>query len=448
MISEVPSIALTEALTHRNTFIEIDELTSYKRVTAQLHARGVILRDEIEGSRIKIKKQQLCKANDFLVAEIDAKVGGFGIVPNDLEGAIVSSHYFLFEIDAAKLNPRYLDFVAKTDHFQRQISARGTTNYASIKPSDVLNLRIPCPTLDEQERAVAAIEKLTQLISQVKRKRTEFGNLQVFWDALLTKAFSGKLTLQNARDKPTQLLQNSTYKLEANSKWRPLDKLEDLASLQELPEDWGWTSIGTISKTINYGYTASAIEDRTDTKLLRISDIQNESVDWTSVPYCIIDRDKKQKYILADGDLVFARTGGTVGKSFLIQGTIPEAVFASYLIRIRLNNKVDPKYVYYFFQSRSYWNQIRKGKTATGQPNVNARTLSQIRMPLPPLSEQRYIVSKIELLKERTEKIKKLQSYIETEINELVPSILQKALYHARGKSRSGRYNQTQLETY
>ena len=81
-----PAVSLGEVLKHRKEFITIDDSQEYKRCRIQLHAKGIVLRDLIEGARIKTKEQQVCRAGEFLVAEIDAKVGGFGIVPEDLTG--------------------------------------------------------------------------------------------------------------------------------------------------------------------------------------------------------------------------------------------------------------------------------------------------------------------------------------------------------------------------
>ena len=188
-------------------------------------------------------------------------------------------------------------------------------------------------------------------------------------------------------------------KMPKDDKWKNKYKepqAPDTSKLPDLPKEWVWTTVGEIAQTIHYGYTESAINDPVGPKFLRITDIQNNSVNWDSVPYCRIDGTKQQKYLLKEGDLVFARTGATVGKSFLIRGSIPDAVFASYLIRIVLYKKINANFVYSFFQSQFYWVQIHQGKAGIGQPNVNAKILSQITLPLPSLSEQQAIVFEVE----------------------------------------------------
>ncbi len=102
-----PMVPLGEAIAHRKEFITIDDCESYKRCRVQLHAQGIVLRDVIQGAEIRTKKQQVCRAGEFLVAEIDAKIGGFGLVPDDLDGAVVSSHYFLFKINEQRLDKRF-----------------------------------------------------------------------------------------------------------------------------------------------------------------------------------------------------------------------------------------------------------------------------------------------------------------------------------------------------
>lgn len=168
-----PLVALGEILTHRKEFIEINDLNTYKRCRVQLHAQGIVLRDSVAGTEIKTKKQQVCKAGEFLVAEIDAKVGGFGIVPAELDGAIVSSHYFLFGIDESRLERRFLDYYVRTSAFRDQVTAQGSTNYAAIRPRDVLGYAIPFPPMLEQKRIVARIEELAAKIEEARRLRQQ-----------------------------------------------------------------------------------------------------------------------------------------------------------------------------------------------------------------------------------------------------------------------------------
>ena len=168
-----PMVPLGRVIRHHKEFISIDDLETYKRCRVQLHAQGIVLRDIVSGSEIKTKKQQVCRAGEFLVAEIDAKVGGFGIVPDDLDRAIVSSHYFLFQVDEAALDRRFLQFFIRTPTFREQVSAQGSTNYAAIRPNDVLGYEIPLPLLEEQRRIVVRIDELAAKIDEARGLRRE-----------------------------------------------------------------------------------------------------------------------------------------------------------------------------------------------------------------------------------------------------------------------------------
>jgi type I restriction enzyme S subunit len=156
----------------------------------------------------------------------------------------------------------------------------------------------------------------------------------------------------------------------------------------------GWLT-KTLSEvsTINYGYTESASSEPVGPRFLRITDIQNDGVDWAEVPYCKIDATDLPKYRLAENDIVFARTGATTGKSFMVKCP-PEAVFASYLIRLRLlDSKLLPEFVALFFQTSSYWQSIKDGSSGSAQGGFNATKLGALSLPVPPLSEQQRIVT-------------------------------------------------------
>jgi type I restriction enzyme S subunit len=171
--------------------------------------------------------------------------------------------------------------------------------------------------------------------------------------------------------------------------------MSDASPSTQLPKGWRRVAIKDMADSIQYGLTASAAERKDGPRFLRITDIQDGRVDWSTVPSCDVPKGQIPKYKLSSGDLVFARTGATTGKSFLI-GECPEAVFASYLIRVRVSADVDSRYLSAFFRSPDYWRQIEGGKRGIGQPNVNGTVLGEVQFPLAPPGEQRRIVAEIE----------------------------------------------------
>lgn len=162
----------------------------------------------------------------------------------------------------------------------------------------------------------------------------------------------------------------------------------------ELPKGWEWTTVGEISQSILYGVSESA-KSHGAYKLLRITDIQNNFVNWETVPFTDYDESKAESYLLKDGDILFARTGATVGKSYLVNSLQENAIYASYLIRVQTYNQVLPEFVKYFFESGYYWSQILCNSVGIGQPNVNGTILANLMLLIPPITEQKRIVKEL-----------------------------------------------------
>ena len=168
-----PATKFGTFLNHRKQFIQIEDTEKYKRARVQLHWKGIVLRDEVEGAIIKTKDQQIARQGELLVAEIDAKVGGIEIVPPGSDHAIVSSHYFLFEIDESKCLRPWLDWLVRSGGLGDQFAARGSTNYAAIRPRHIMDYEIPLPPLDEQRRIVSRIEELGAKIAEATHLQEE-----------------------------------------------------------------------------------------------------------------------------------------------------------------------------------------------------------------------------------------------------------------------------------
>ena len=152
-------------------------------------------------------------------------------------------------------------------------------------------------------------------------------------------------------------------------------------------------SLAEIAESVQYGYTASATDQPVGPHFLRITDIVPSQIDWDSVPYCKIDEKNKNKFSLIHDDIVIARTGATVGYAKLIRNG-PESVFASYLVRIRIDpQKADPGYVGRIVESNVYRRFIMSRIGGAAQPNANAKVLSAFRLPIPDRTTQRRIAS-------------------------------------------------------
>ena len=224
---------------------------------------------------------------------------------------------------------------------------------------------------------------------------------------ILDLAIRGKLVPQDPNDEPASVLLERIKaekerlikegKIKRNKKTAKTSDTPHYGNVPfEIPDNWEWTTINAISKSILYGVSESA-KTNGKYRLLRITDIQNNSVQWDSVPYTDFDENKVKSYLLSEGDILFARTGATVGKSYLVQELAEEAIYASYLIRVQTYDAVLPQYVKFYFESGYYWEQIEQGSVGVGQPNVNGTILGNLHIPIPPMHEQYRIVS--ELLK-------------------------------------------------
>ncbi|MFA5837732.1 MAG: restriction endonuclease subunit S [Bellilinea sp.] len=272
----------------------------------------------------------------------------------------------------------YLNFFDYHDY------VTGTTRL-KLNQAQMRRFPILLPPVDEQERITSKIEELfTQLDAGMAALKRVQAGLKRYKASVLKAAVDGKLVPQDPSDEPAAEMLRKIGK-------KPMEG----EGLAPLPEGWCWVTVDDLAKSIQYGYTESASDEQIGPKFLRITDIQHGLVEWEIVPYCKIDDEQAEKYLLRKGDIVFARTGATTGKSYLIN-ECPKSVFASYLIRLRLHDSLDVDYFSLFLDSPLYWSQIMIVRKGSAQPGVNATILATLKVPYPPLDEQRRIVSEVE----------------------------------------------------
>lgn len=158
-----------------------------------------------------------------------------------------------------------------------------------------------------------------------------------------------------------------------------------------MKKDWEIKKLGELTlDKMSYGTSSPSCEYDGETRYIRITDINDKgelNEDFVSpISY-------EEKHVLQDGDIVFARTGATVGKAYCYHSSDEKYVYAGYLIRLRPNRKIVlPDYIFYYTKSKNYLDFISASQVAAAQPNVNAEKYSNLEIPLPPLEEQNRIV--------------------------------------------------------
>jgi len=357
---------------------------AYRQIGVRLWGQGAYEREILDGVQTKYQTLFRVENGDIVVNKIWARNGSIAVVTNELAGCYGSGEFPIFSPNRNQLNPRWFHWITKASWFWREcdLKSRGTSGKNRIRPEKFLEIQIPLPSVEEQRRIVAKIDKLASKIEEGHR-----------------------------------LCHEATQEVHA--------LLASASKVAFKPKPhWSEARVGDFCEMPQYGYTESATTEPVGPRFLRITDIQNGRVNWDNVPYCSCPN--PQIYFLKENDILFARTGATTGKSFLIRDC-PEAVFASYLIRLRVRSTVTPEYLYQYFQSPSYWAQIIEEKKGTGQSNVNGKKLANIRVPIPPLAEQRRIVEYLGGLTDKLQVLSGLQAYTTTELEALLPSILEKA---------------------
>ena len=344
---------------------------------------------------------------------------------NPYELAVADSHITVIRPLKQFVLPEYLYYYFANPSVQSVIEdqADGTTKQKELAAATIKAYLTPIPPLDEQRRILA---KLSEVLPVVKNYGVVYDETTAMQEAfpeflkksILQEAVQGKLVPQDPSDEPAEALleriraekqrlikegkikkdkHESVIFRRDNSHYEKLDGVERCIDDElpfEIPESWAWVRWGSIAESIQYGYNAPAKQEGR-IRMVRISDIHENTVAWSSVPFCDIEDSDIPTYLLQPNDILFARTGGTVGKSFLVSEVPCKAIYAGYLIRTRYSSLLCPQYLKYFMESPLYWLQLKSGTTATAQPNCNGQTLAKILLPLPPANEQLRIVENL-----------------------------------------------------
>lgn len=344
-----------------------------------------------------------------IIVSCAGTIGETYVLPASMEMGIMNQALMRMNI-SEHINLEY--FLIYFDHVLK-INAQRSSQGTAIKNIPAFEIfkkmLFPVPPIEEQQRIVDRVNVLMGKLDEFSEIEQQLIALKANFPAdmrgaILQAAMQGKLTEQLESDSSVEELIDTILtekqKLIDEHKIKqekPLPTITPDEVPFDIPESWSWVRWGNLSNSIQYGYNAPA-QTKGRIRMVRISDIQNNEVNWSSVPFCEISESEIDTYRLNDNDILFARTGGTVGKSYLVTNMTEDAVYAGYLIRSNYNKRLCPQYLKYFMESPLYWLQLQNGTTTMAQPNCNGKTLGKMLIPIPPIEEQQRIVERLDAL--------------------------------------------------
>ena len=310
------------------------------------------------------------------------------------------------------VDSRYLQYFMNSSTFVSFASHLNTGDRPRVDFDQLAPYEFPLAPLDQQKRIVAEIEKqfsrLDEAVANLKRVQA---NLKRYKAAVLKAAVEGRLVETEAErarregrsfETGAQLLQRI---LETRrSQWQGKGKYKepaapDATDLPKLPEGWVWATVEQLSSLVEYGSSAKTREDTTGVPVLRMGNIVEGELVFDELKYLPTKHDEFPKLLLKPGDLLFNRTNSPelVGKTAVFVGSLQKFSFASYLIRVRLVQGVEPKFLAAFINSAYGRNWVKSVVTQqVGQANVNGTKLQVLAVPLSPEAEQHRIVSELD----------------------------------------------------
>lgn len=379
IVAAWPTVALGEVLIQDTQYIDSPELRIYPKLSVKLYGRGVVLDAPADGATLKMQRHQIAHAGQVILSEIWGKKGAIGIVPPEGEGALCTSHFFLFDIQRDRLDPKWLQAIFTANYLQGQLDgeARGTTGYAAVRPKHLLSATIPLPPLDEQRRIVARIESLAARIAEARGLRRE------------------------ARQDMASLL-NSAYAKIAHG--APARLMSEVAPLRRRP--------------VNIDSAAEYPE-------LGIRSFGRGTFHKPPLPGVLVGT--KKLFSIGPGDLlfniVFAWEGAVAVAQLEDSGRFGSHRF---LTCVPLDGVARASYLCYHFLTEVGLDQLSAASPGGAGRNrtLGLKALENISVPIPPYQAQIWF----EQLLERAKALELEQSHIDATLDALLPSILDKAL--------------------
>ena len=420
----------------------------YKLITIKLKHNGVVLREEKIGAEIKSKMYQV-KSGDFILSGIDARNGAFGIVPSELDGAIVTNDFWYFEIDEAIVDKHFFLELTSTKWFDEicRKGSDGTTQRIRLQKNKFFNQEIAIPSLKTQRKFVNIFQQTKKRNSKLCAELTHQQSLlKKLRQQILQEAIEGKLSAdwrqQNPKTEPAsellkhiqaekaQLIKNKKIKAQ-----KPLAPINQEEKPFALPDGWEWCQLGDVINLYEAGKSVKCMDRQIEDEewgVIKTSAITSSTFQESEHKFYQPDTPSDISKAIRNGDLLFCRASGSkglAGKCSLVSNISKNLLLSDKTLRLTTSENINKRYIYFHNETRhttAYYSKLNTGKS-TSMNNITREQLLSKPIPLPPLAEQKVIVAKAEKLLTLCDQLESKINQSQHHANSLMQAVLQEA---------------------
>lgn len=427
--------------------VAINDNTNYRLVTIRMNHKGVVLRETKEGSLIGSKTMYRVAEGQFILSGIDARNGAFGIVPAELDGAVVTNDFWYFDIDDSIIDKGYFLYLTSTNFFDNicRLASDGTTNRVRLQADRFYKYEISLPSVDEQRERLKGLTDATRRTKVIQTElQTQQTLLTQLRQAILQEAVQGKLTekwraesegleptetgsilLARIRAEKAELIRQGKLRKE-----KPLPPITDAEKPFELPEGWVWCRIEEVCLSITdcVNKTAPIVSVMTPFKMLRTTNIRNGKVDSENVRY--VSEETFLKWTRRDkplvGDIILTREA-PLGEVAIVEND--DFIFLGQrLVQYRTNPElIDNLFLFFLFQSSVIQQQFHKLSAGAFVKHLRVPDSKNLLIPLPPLTIQKRITAQVKFSLDQVSRLEIENKLQQAEVGRLMQAVLREA---------------------
>lgn len=378
MTNDWNTVQLGDVLKRVKTELTIDDSVTYKQVTVRLWNKGVVLRGKQKGFDIKTKRQFFVKTRQLVMSRIDVRNGAIGLVPKELDGAIVSNDFWVYEFDESQIYPEFLALYVKTPNFTYDANriSSGTTNRIRADESSFLKIKIPLPLLTEQRRIVKHIELLALKVDEVRGL---------------------KLSIETDLDR---MLLSAYHSITDDADRKPLEEIAPLTR-----------RLANVKAEDNYPQVAVRSFGR---GTFHKPELEGAEITW------------QKPYLVKSGDILISNIKAWEG-AIAVAGEKDDGRYGShrYLTLVPKPDIATSRFVCFHLLTPEGLSEVGQASPGTADRNrtLGVKALMQIPIPAPPIEKQLWF----DELFAKVNAVRELQVKTQEELDALLPSVLDKA---------------------